>query len=127
MGLRLPSESLLWLLGGVGGRCRWSTEAEEQEAGSTHQTAAKQDFQQLNNLHIHTAGRGATEQSNEDLYELMQKDLQDGLLRGPGGTKVQRVYKAAPLSYEKGEKRIQSYICCICIKTRWKIEKKLIE
>lgn len=30
LGLRLPSESLLLLLGGVGGKCRWSTEAEEK-------------------------------------------------------------------------------------------------
>lgn len=42
MGLRLPSESLLWLLGGVGGRCRWSTEAEEEKAGFIHQTATKE-------------------------------------------------------------------------------------
>lgn len=36
MGLRLPSESLLWLLGGVGGKCRWSAEAEEQKVSRSH-------------------------------------------------------------------------------------------
>ena len=33
LGLRLPSESLLLLLGGVGGKCRWSTEADGEKNG----------------------------------------------------------------------------------------------
>ena len=48
LGLRLPSESLLWLLGGVGGKCRWSTEAEGKRTDCIHQGATKQDAGHLN-------------------------------------------------------------------------------
>lgn len=37
LGLRPPSESLLWLLGGVGGRCSWSAAAAAEE--QNHQSA----------------------------------------------------------------------------------------
>lgn len=58
LGLRLPSESLLWLLGGVGGRCRWSTEAGGKEADFIHQTAAKQGLGMSKRLSIQHSRTG---------------------------------------------------------------------
>lgn len=55
LGLRLPSESLLWLLGGVGGKCRWSTEAEGKRTDCIHQGATEQDLRQFNIQHPYSS------------------------------------------------------------------------
>lgn len=83
MGLRLPSESLLWLLGGVGGKCRCSTEAEEKKADFIHQTAMEQDSGWLNS---HPSTRPNLGQI---LHVLIWKDLQQILLVGRTNIKVQ--------------------------------------
>lgn len=62
MGLRLPSESLLWLLGGVGGKCRCSTEAEGKKVDGIYQTATKQNLGVTQQLYIHIAQLRSAEQ-----------------------------------------------------------------
>lgn len=83
LGLRLPSESLLWLLGGVGGRCRWSMEpggkgsrfhpSESSDAGLGEGRTTVYPTQQ---------NWGPLDIKMRQLLELIRKNLQDALLRG---------------------------------------------
>lgn len=104
LGLRLPSESLLWLLGGVGGKCRCSTEAEGKKAGFIHQTATKQDPEAVNQLHVHTAERGSAEQRDGDSACADREGSPVYFVRGERVTsRCRMVYKGALLLYERGE------------------------
>ena len=76
LGLRLPSESLLLLLGGVGGKCRWSTEAEGKRTDCIHQGATKQDVGALKHP---TSNLGQSNKWMRNLSKWTWNSLQDVL------------------------------------------------
>ena len=120
LGLRLPSESLLWLLGGVGGKCRCSTEAEEKkEIASIRQQRSRT----WGWFHVCTSiqpDSGQLDRRLRILQVLMWKDLQHILLGGRGEIKQ-------PSFCVKKERRGVHHICLSLHRENWKTYKKLIK
>lgn len=115
MGLRLPSESLLWLLGGVGGKCRCSTEAEEKKviASIRHQRAGLGG-----GLNICTSIHEGAEPKAEDSAgaDMESSPTYTGKGRGWGKSECRTEHQEALLLYEKGEKENTLTCACLCIK-----------
>lgn len=91
LGLRLPSESLPWLLGGVGGKCRWSTGAAKKEAHLIHPRATNQDTTDLWDSELSTRG----------LHELTRTDLQS----------AEAGYRSPPFAWKQRQRGYGPHIC----------------